>query len=784
MAKSSLYNQIYNIYQEKNKSITTSNIKYGVTAFDVIGEYTKGATAYSGDISDGKTAYVNGAMVTGGLREYTKTAWNIPFTFSLDNLNQQLVATYDVNNYVFNTYANGKVYGRKAGEGVLRDNSFATYSFNSLSSLIGLKPMDLRKDIRILDIVGQYDSSTEFAGIKMTPIVPNNNESTLTRYISEISGLDVTNGTNLQSLFTGLQGLISVTNLSAPNVTSMNMICRGDGNLTKFSDMNFYNDAKLTGVPMQYAFSECTNLQDITNVRFPLNINLGAYMFANCQKLPNLHSELNFITTNMTDTFFMCTALQNVSNAHFSSNVSNKMVNMYGLFDGCHSLDYSTIDFSNVWVTGGRLFANTSNASADTYEQVLSRAYKYTPGYASFSSTDITRPIQFENISSFTNTSTQFSMDSMYGSCPNLSNIDYTSSYYWGNIGSMFSNCVNLTNININFPNMNVTSAVAIYMFQGCNNLCNVNLSLGKIINTNAYYMFANCRNLITANLTNVAPRSMVNMFYGCNHLQHYDFISLNLNTNLYATGAFYGCNSLNNITNIDQLVSAVNGNAYGLFYNCHNLKYSKPLVFNGIYPVHIAHAFGNCYNLSVPIVGHHISNITGAFQYAGITSGDFDIDTTTPSQYYASDPLVGVFRGCPNLTTVNINWTDSNTNSSYGMSRSARTLFYDCPNLVSVAINININIAKTIYFNELFVNCPNLTTFNYKKTGTYKIGELSVVNCPSLSDSSLDTLLGMLATSTITSKVITNHIVNCCSNDKITSLSNYQNALKAGWVL
>ena len=784
MAKSSLYNQIYNIYQEKNRSITTSNIKYGVTAFDVIGEYTKGATAYSGDIADGKTAYVNGAMVTGGLREYTESTWNIPFTFSLDSLNQQLVATYDVNNYVYNTYANGKVYGRKAGEGVIRDNSFANYSFNSLSSLIGLKPMDLRKDIRILDIVGQYDSSTEFAGIKMTPIVPNNSESTLTRYISEISGLDVTNGTNLQSLFTSLQGLISVTNLSAPNVTSMNMICRGDSNLTKFSDMNFYNDAKLTGVPMQYAFSGCSNLQDITNVRFPLNINLGAYMFENCQKLPNLHSELNFITTNMVDTFFMCTALQNVSNAHFSSNVSNKMVNMFGLFEGCYSLDYSTIDFSNVWVTGGRLFANTSNASADTYEQVLSRAYKYTPGYASFCYTDITRPIQFENISSFTNTSTKFSMEYMFSSCPNLSTVDYTSSYYWGDMGSMFLNCANLTDINIRFPNINVTSVTATYMFQRCNNLCNVNLSFGNIINTNAYYMFAYCYNLISANLTNIAPRSMVNMFYGCSHLQHYNFVSLNLNTNLNATGAFYECSNLTSVTNIDQLVSAVNGNAYSLFYNCHNLKYNKPLEFNGIYPVHIAYAFSNCYNLAVPVVGHNISNISGAFQYAGITSGDFDIDTTTPSQYYASDPMVGVFMRCPNLSTVNINWTDSNTNSSYGMSRNARRLCCDCPNLVSVALNININIAKTIYFNDLFVNCPNLTTFNYTKTGTYKIGGLSAVNCPNLSDRSLDTLLGMLATSVITSKVITDHIVNCCSNDKITSLPNYQNALKAGWVL
>ena len=117
--------------------------------------------------------------------------------------------------------------------------------------------------------------------------------------------------------------------------------------------MNFYNDAKLTGVPMQYAFSGCSNLQDITNVRFPLNINLGAYMFENCQKLPNLHSDLNFITTNMVDTFFMCTALQNVSNAHFSSNVSNKMVNMFGLFDNSGIVnkfngDISKWDVSNV----------------------------------------------------------------------------------------------------------------------------------------------------------------------------------------------------------------------------------------------------------------------------------------------------------------------------------------------------------------------------------------------------------------------------------------------------
>lgn len=65
-----LERNLRNILSEKQNKIIPNNIKEGVQIYDVIGTFkggtdTSDATATSDDILLGKTAYVNGAKLTG-----------------------------------------------------------------------------------------------------------------------------------------------------------------------------------------------------------------------------------------------------------------------------------------------------------------------------------------------------------------------------------------------------------------------------------------------------------------------------------------------------------------------------------------------------------------------------------------------------------------------------------------------------------------------------------------------------------------------------------------------
>lgn len=61
----------YEYAQIQDNNLTANNIKAGVTILGISGSYTSDATATASDIKSGKTAYINGAKVTGTHTEFT-----------------------------------------------------------------------------------------------------------------------------------------------------------------------------------------------------------------------------------------------------------------------------------------------------------------------------------------------------------------------------------------------------------------------------------------------------------------------------------------------------------------------------------------------------------------------------------------------------------------------------------------------------------------------------------------------------------------------------------------
>lgn len=86
---SDLKTNLQEILQDKNANLLPENLKQGITCLGVTGTMTAGldtsdATATSGDILLGKTAYVNGEKITGTISDYTPTDWSLN-NFELSN---------------------------------------------------------------------------------------------------------------------------------------------------------------------------------------------------------------------------------------------------------------------------------------------------------------------------------------------------------------------------------------------------------------------------------------------------------------------------------------------------------------------------------------------------------------------------------------------------------------------------------------------------------------------------------------------------------------------------
>ena len=837
MAKSSLYNKISEIQNLRNKIITSSNLKNGVNVFGINGNFTNDANAISYDIVEGKTAYSKGQKLIGTLQEFNNTTINIPFKFTDDKSNLVIKGTYN-NKYNIST----NQYEVPVCDRVIRDNSITSISYNQLSSLLKINPIDIKKDVKILDITGQYDASTEFQGIKMDPVKYSETSQPLVSSITEISGLDMTQGGNVSNYFRGLNMLKSVSNISAPNVTNLSGMFSDCYNLKYVSNLNFYNESSNKIVNCYNMFYGCASLININeqNIKLPANIGSTFYMFTNCRSLQivDLNRLINnanpqYMFMNCTNLqfinniqfincysfaycFYNCPNLKNLNNISFTGLNNGYKINAYSMFDRCHNLNFDNILLNNCSINNtAYMFNECKNLTYNQVTNIINSCNIFYLSNGTFRGTGIDKILTLSDVNC--DMHVYYNMVSLYANCDNIKTLNLSQIWtQWERVelNACFYGCSNLESITGELINV----ASVDYIFQQCTNLKTFNASLGSYSMNSAFY---NCTNLTS-------------IIMGPNSNHRGGNLSLNY--------MFYNCTNLVNINNLDfftnGLLNCIN---YG-FYNCHNLKINNNINLNIVGS--IDYAFYNCSN----ITGNLYINLdctTDSYYYSNTLNNAFtnigsrriDLNFLCRGNYHK---YAYPFINCSNLQYINLNL--SSTVSKINAGR----LTDKCYNLIDMNLQVQGNnctwvsitgypgsakISNQMYINlgnyakeNLYIqyigysdinkitiegvdinkgrmlnigcllwNCNNLNSFVFNTSNNITtINQLTINNCVNLSNSVIDNIIGIVATHTINDISIYNtnnisrvsKIFNNCNitDETLANLPNTAKLLAKGW--
>lgn len=724
---STLYDKVSKIQQIKNQKITASNLRQGVNAFGINGTYTSNSNAIAADLAIGKTAYVNGAQIVGTVNEYNADTREIPFGYIRDDkTNQVIKRIYDVN-----TNISTDSYLRKAYNSILRDGAYSNITYNSLSSLLNINPINIKKGSTILDVEGLYDASTEFSGIKMDPVVASDVPTSLTRSMREISGLDISNGVNLQMYFSNLPSLVSVSNLKAPNVTSIALLFYSSYNLQTVTSVNFYGEEQ-TGVDCHDLFALQRNITKLDNtVIFPKVINSALNMFSSCTNLTEISSELNINTDYIVNMFSDCSNLINIRNLKFNSTKAE--YNCYCLFHNCCNLDIANINFTGINVNNSCLmFSNIKNITDENVYNILNKFNKFNVSSSCFSGTSLAHPINLSNISNIKLTNGT-NVSSLYSRCSNMTDINCDISTFNVSPIGWFSQCSNLNKVNLYLHN-NATSFREI--FYDCSNLTQVNIvrnhSSDLYIN-NAFY---NCQSLEEIDLSkaNISTlRAMYYTFLNCTNLKRVNFGCGSVST--YAAGAFRNCANLTDINfgvDISNRSNCFYNSMSYIFDNCYSLKnIGFNRIDSSLVNASISNIFYNCSNLtgdmSLNFTNYNVGFGTNIFTRSGFNK--ISLNTQYSSTYSINYNVIA--SDCPNLKIADYSFkVISSTNYSY-ITRLAS----NCPNLTDTNVNVYTE-GTSIYSTSLFDNCPNLINLSVNmisnKTTNCTFG---IYNCPNLTN-------------------------------------------------
>lgn len=131
------------ILTEKNEKILPENIKAGIQVFDINGTFTADANAVAVDILSGKTAYVNGELISGTMIDHTNL--DVMISVAPDG-----VVLEDANNVV---KLNSDIYTDVYAIG--RNHSLGLHiSYSQLAEAIGLTADKIIVGNTILGIAG------------------------------------------------------------------------------------------------------------------------------------------------------------------------------------------------------------------------------------------------------------------------------------------------------------------------------------------------------------------------------------------------------------------------------------------------------------------------------------------------------------------------------------------------------------------------------------------------------------------------------------------------------
>lgn len=705
---SSLYNKVSRIQQMKNAKIKAENLRSGVNVFGVNGTYTSDANANGNDLAMNKTAYVNGTRIGGALAVYDATTRNIPWGSIKDDFTNQCLRINYSNTVNLNTRPN---YHTNCGNAAIYNGAYMEIGYSNLAKTIGLDALTLKKDVTVLGVTGQYDASTEFAGIKMDPIIASNSAISLTSSITEVSGLDMTQGTNLAFYFNSLYGLRSLSNLSAPNVTNLYAFCNYDNRLQKIEYVNFYNEEQ-SAVNCSYMFNNCNSLKEIpNNVIFPKSIQNCWFMFTNCSQLETINTPLNFSVANTSSLFSNCISLVNISNITMPVNVDATVSSM---FMNCYELDVANINLKGIKITnrGGSILANTKYSTRANLQKFFANINSAWVNGGLLTKTAL-ESVDCDLWTDIPQLKCNSNLSAAFTYCNKLTSVNlYKSSYT--TLASTFQYCTNLTDVNITTPDIGFTDMPN--AFQSCANLMNFNMNVNQKLKSLSN-TFCHCYNLTNINFNNSFNQStLIGMYYtfmNCYNLRKFEVNALGGPSNMYH--AFCHCSNLETVRfNASNPWYTTVTNFHYTFYNCSNLTTiddERDIALKTT--VTQSGTFFNCSNLNINSLNYYIGDSATFSNMIGIITNNpyiTKMDLTlkgSVSNTYGGTSFNYLISNCTGLKYANVTLEDKsgNTNTWYTMQ-----VINNCPNLDTVYYNCMTYSTRAIYGYPLsYCNVNNL---------------------------------------------------------------------------
>ena len=344
-----LVNNLQNIKKNKDMNLKPENLKAGVNCLGVTGILKQGidtsdANATPDDITQGKTAYVNGEKITGIVETLQRIFGNyiesINYVPNFSNI-VSITASTDMSTPVI----------LKPSEDTNKLMMNINISDTELASHLQISSNKIKKGENILGIAGTADTIDNYIS------VPTEGSLEIKNLFTSFPLIDTSNVTNMSSMFSGCTNLTSIPELDTSNVTDMGEMffdCSSlttipeldTSNVTNMSSM-FSGCTNLTTIPklntsnatnMSIMFFGCTNLTTIPELDTS-NATSISNMFNGCTNLTTIPELDTSNVTNMASMFFGCTNLTTIPELN-TSNVTNMSI----MFNGCSSLSNETLN--------------------------------------------------------------------------------------------------------------------------------------------------------------------------------------------------------------------------------------------------------------------------------------------------------------------------------------------------------------------------------------------------------------------------------------------------------
>ena len=687
-----------------NPALTADDIKVGRKILGITGTFTADADAKASDIMTGKTAYVNGAKITGKIATLGDEVQVSATDASVNDTKDKFI-----------------ISSVTPASGVLSQG--ATYQITAngqqVVDALGLAPDLIRAGVNVLGVegtygadVGEFNAKYETDGLTsgLTPSV----------LITTIQGMNTEGVISANTMFSGLTRLKSLPEMNLSSVTTMGSMCLNCSNLIYAPNYDIPNCTSMVS-----SFFGCNNLSSIN--------------FTNSNKV-----------TDFTQTFMNCFSMKNIPIMNYSG--ASSYVNTFSNSGISNTIDMSIFNRINIAYSFTNTFRNCLNVTK------VENFIKLGTGYPSFIYTyQNCANLLSVNDCQFLNTQNTYMM---FHNCWNLRemnnciwtfpNPNYYSSY--NNHYHMFGNCTNLIDLGESFwTNLKVSQMN--YMFYNCQNLrfpkdWVLNIWGYNFYNSNMYQTFFNCHYLenITLHYTNITTSGTTYYtpqlgytFNGCSNLHTVNIHNVVMNYNYYFTSGrpFTNCPNLTNIifSNVRFKNNATTGVSFaGLASGSGITSINNVVGLNLFETNQCTHMFSGCKSLYD--LGSEYMNFWRVNNFNDMFADCINLKSINQNQINMNNALYinAMFAGCKMNNFENWNWPKV-TMATYLFSRSnlgyvnnidlpactnAYYLFAES-NIDTIGeVTINKITSGYFMFNNACINCidglnlPALTTPYY----------------------------------------------------------------------